>query len=174
MKLLKLKKSEIKNLLNEVSVQFSPSTGSDSLQPHGLQHARPPCPSLTPGSCSNSCPLSRWCHPTTSSCHPFLLLPLISPSIRVFSNESALYLRWPKYWSFSFNISPSNEYSGLVGSPCSLRDSQESSPTPQLKASILWLSAFFLVQLSYPYMATGKKHSFDKTDLCWRSHISAF
>jgi len=62
----------------------------------------------------NSCPLSQWCHPTILSCHPFLLLPSIFPSIRVFSNESALRIRWPKYWTFSFNISPSNEYSGLI------------------------------------------------------------
>ena len=76
-------------------------------------------------------------------CHPLLLLPSIFPSIRVFSNESALQIRWPKYWSFSFNISPSNEHSrlisfrmdSLVGSPCSPRDSQESSPTPQFKSS---------------------------------------
>ena len=84
-----------------------------TLQPHGLQHARLPCPSPSPGACSNSCPLSWWCHPTISSvlCHP-LLLPSIFPRIRVFSNESALCIRWPKYWSFSF--SPSNEYSGLI------------------------------------------------------------
>ena len=88
------------------SVQFSRSIVSNSLQPHGLQHARPPCPSPTPGVYSNSCPLSRWCHPTISS---LLLLPSIFPSIRVFSNESALCIRWPKYWNFSFNISPSNE-----------------------------------------------------------------
>ena len=67
-------------------------------------------------------------------CHPLLFLPSIFPSIRVFSNESALRIRWPKYWSFSFSISPSNGYSGLVGSPCSLSDSQESSPTPQFKS----------------------------------------
>ena len=66
-------------------------------------------------------------------CHPLLLLPLIFPSIGVFSNESVLCIRWPKYWSFSFNISPSNEQ--LVGSPCSPRDSQESSPTPQFKST---------------------------------------
>ena len=87
---------------------------SDSLWPHGLQHARPPCPSPTPAACSNSCPSSRWCHPTISSCHPLLLLPSIFPSIRVFSNESVLCIRWPKYWSFSISISPSNEYSGLI------------------------------------------------------------
>ena len=74
-------------------------------------------------------------------CHPLFLLPLIPPSIRVFSNESTLHIRWPKYWSFSFNISPSNEHAGLisfrmwqVGSPCSPRDSQESSPKPQFKS----------------------------------------
>ena len=67
-------------------------------------------------------------------CRPLLLLPSIFPSIKVFSNESALHIRWPKYWSFSFNISPSNEHPGLVGSPCSPRDSQESSPTPQFKS----------------------------------------
>ena len=97
------------------SVQFSHSIVSDSLRPHGLQHARPPCPSPTPGVYSDSCPLSRWCHPTISSSHhPLLLLPSIFPSIRVFSNESALRIRWPKYWSFSFSISLSNEHSGLI------------------------------------------------------------
>ena len=89
-------------------------------------------------------------------CHPLLLPPSIFPSIRVFSSESALHIRWPKYWSFS--ISPSNEHSGLisfrlVGSPCSPGDSQESSPT---EASILRCSVFFMVQLSHPYMTTGK------------------
>ena len=116
-------------------------------------------------------------------CHHLLLPPSIFPSIRDFSNESALHIRWPKYWSFSFNISPSNEYSGLisfrvdwllVGSPCSPRDSQESSPTPQFKSInslalsflskerkkiFLFLSKkifFLLVQLSHPYMTTRK------------------
>ena len=96
------------------SVQFSRSDVSNSLWPHGLQHARPPCPSPTPKVYSVSCLLSRWCHPTISSCHSLLLLPSIFLSIRVFSNESVLCIRWPKYWSFSFNISPSNEYSGLI------------------------------------------------------------
>ena len=92
--------------------QFSHSVMSDSLWPHGLQHARPPCPSPT---YPNSCPLRQWCHPTiSSSCHPLLLLPSIFPIIRVFSHESALRIRWPKYWSFSFTSSPSNEYSGLI------------------------------------------------------------
>ena len=87
-----------------------------TLWPHGLQPARLPCPSPSPGVCSNSCPLSRWCHLTISFilCLPLLLLPSISPSIRAFSNESALHIRCPKYWSFRFSISPSNEYSGLI------------------------------------------------------------
>ena len=92
-----------------IVVQFSQSVVSDSLRPHELQHARPPCPSPTPGVHSNSCPLSWWCHPTISSCCPLLLLSPVPPSIRVFSNESALHMRWPKYWSFSFNISPYND-----------------------------------------------------------------
>ena len=96
-------------------------------------------------------------------CCPLLLLPLISPSIRVFSSESVLHIRWPKYWSFSFNISPSNEYSGLIsfriewfdflavqGTLKSLRQHHSS------KVSILQCSAFFMVQLSHPYMTTGK------------------
>ena len=96
-------------------------------------------------------------------CCPLLLLPSIFPSLRVFSSESALCIRWPKYWSFSFNVTPSNEHSGLIffrmdwlyllGSP---RDYQESSPMPSSKASILWCSAFFILQLSHPYMTTGK------------------
>ena len=96
------------------SVHFSRSVVSNSLQPHELQHAMPPCPSPTPGAYPNSCLLSWWCHPTISSCRPLLLLPSIFPSIRVFSNESVLHIRWPKYCSFSFSISPSNEYSGLI------------------------------------------------------------
>ena len=96
-------------------VQFICSVVSNSLLPYGLQHARPPCPSTTLRVYSNSCPLSQWCHPTiSSSVIPFLLPPSIFPSIRVFSNESVLRVRWPKYWSFSFSISPSNEYSGLI------------------------------------------------------------
>ena len=91
------------------SVHFSRSIISESLQPHGLQHARPPCPSPTPGVYSNSC-LSNH----LILCQPLLLPPSIFPSIRVFSNESVLHNRWSKYWSFSFSISPSNEYAGLI------------------------------------------------------------
>ena len=83
---------------------------ANSFRPHGLQHARPPCPPPSPGAYSNSCPSHR----DLILCRPLLLLPSIFPSIRVFSNELVLRIRWPKYWSFSFSISPSNEYSGLI------------------------------------------------------------
>ena len=87
------------------SVQFV----SNSLQHHGLQHAMPPYTSPTPGVYPNSCPLSQWCHQTISSSVILRLLPSIPPSIRVFSNESALHIRWPKYWSFSFkSVLPMN------------------------------------------------------------------
>ena len=96
------------------SVQFSHSIMSNSLQPHELQHARPPCPSPTPGAYSDSCPLNQWCHPTISSSVVPLLPPSIFHSIKVFSSESVLHIRWPKYWRFSLRIHPSNEYSGLI------------------------------------------------------------
>ena len=103
------------SLGNSSSVQFSSLAQLWLLPPHRLQHARLPCPSPTLRACSNSCPLSQWCHPTISIlCRPLLLLPSIFPSIRVFSNESVLYIRWPKYWSFSFSISPSSKYSGMI------------------------------------------------------------
>ena len=146
------------------SVQFSHSVMSDSLRPHGLQHTRLPCLSPTPGACSNSCPLSWWCNPTISfSVIPFSSCLQSFPSIMIFSNESVLRIRWPKYWSFSFNISPSNEHPGLIsfrmdwlnllaiqGILKSLIQHGSS------KASILWHSIFFIVQLSHPYMTTGK------------------
>ena len=96
------------------SVQFSRSVVSDSSRTHGSQHARPPCPSPTPGVHSNSSPLSRWCHANISSS----IIPCSSclqsfPASRVFSNESDLCIRWPKNWNFSFSISSSNEYSGF-------------------------------------------------------------
>ena len=144
-------------------VEFSHSVVSDSLQPHGLQHARPPCLSPTPRACSNSCPLSPWCHPTiSSSVIPFSSY-LHSVPASVFSNESVLPIRWLKYWNFSFSISPCNEYSGLIsfridwfdllavqGMLRSLLQHHSS------KTSILQHSAFFVVQLSHPYMTTGK------------------
>ena len=95
-----------------LSVQFSCSVMSDSLQPHGLQHTRPPCPPPTPGACSNSC-ASVMPSNHLILCHPLFLLPSIFPSISVFSHELVLHIRWSKYWSFSFSISPSNENSGF-------------------------------------------------------------
>ena len=146
------------------SVQFSHSVVSDSLWHHEPQHTRPPCPSPIPTVYPNSCPLSQWCHPTiSSSVVPFSSHLQSFPSIMVFSNESALRIRWPKYWSFSFNISPSKEHPGLIsfrrdrldllavqGNLKSLLQHHSS------KASILRHSAFFTVQLSHPYMTTGK------------------
>ena len=138
---------------------------SNSLRPHESQQARPTCPSPTPEVYSKHMSIES-VMPSSHLilCRPLLLLPPIPPSIRVFSNKLALHMRWPKYWSFSFNISPSNEHpglmallqDGLVGTPCCLRDSQESFPTPQFKSIILRCSAFFTVQLSHPYMTTGK------------------
>ena len=101
---------------------------------------------------------------------PLLLLPSIFPSIKVFSNESVLCIRWPKYWSFSFNISPSNEYSGLI----SFRVDQESSPTPQFR-SINSLALSFLFSPTLTSINNyWKKHSFGYKDLCWQSNVSAF
>ena len=240
------------------SAQFSRSVESDSLRPHGRQHARPPCPSPTLSVYSNSCPLSRWYHPAISSsvfhspptfnlsqhqglfkwvsfshqvakvlefqlqhqsfqwwflinqfshsvmsdfatpwtaahqaslsitnswsppkpmpiesvmpsnhlilCRPLLLLPSIFPSIRIFSNESALRIRWPKDWSFSFNISPSNEHPGLISFRMDWLDLLAVQETLKSllqhhssKASILRRSAFFIVQLSHLYKTTEKK-----------------
>ena len=136
------------------SIQFSPSVVSHSLQTHGLQHARIPCPSPTPGACSNSCSSSWWCHPTTSP--SVISLPSIFP--RVFANELVLHIRWPKYWSFSFSISPSNEYSGLISFRMDWLDVLAVQWTLKSllqhhssKASILRRSAYFIVQLSHPH-----------------------
>ena len=128
------------------SVQFSRSVMSDSLQPHEPQHAwlsiTNSRSSLRLTSMESVMPSSHLISSHLILCRPLFLLPPIVPSIRVFSNESALHIRWPKDWSFRFNISPSNEHPGLVSfrmdwldrSPCSPRDSQEFSPTPQFKS----------------------------------------
>ena len=137
---------------------------SDSLQPHGLQHARLPSPSPTSRACSNSMSIES-VMPSShlTLCCPLLLLPSIFPSIRIFSNESVLHIRWPKYWSFSFSISPSNEYSGLISfridwfDLLAVQGSLKSLfQHHNLKASILWCSAFFMVQPSLLYLTTGK------------------
>ena len=103
-------KGLLKDLIRFSTVQFS----RNSLQPHGLQHSRLPCPSPTPGVCSNSCRLSRWCHPTISSSVVPFSYCLHFPSLRVFSNETAFWIMWPKRWTFSFSINPSKYHSGLI------------------------------------------------------------
>ena len=148
-------------------VQFSRSVVSNSLWPHESQHARPPCPSPTPG-----------VHPDTSIesvmpsshlilCHPLLLLPPVPPRIRVFSNESALRMRWPKYWNFSFSISPSNEHPGLVSFRMDWLDLLAVQGTCKIllqhhssKASILWCSAFSTVQTLTSTHDNWRNHSF--------------
>ena len=144
-------------------VQFSQSVVSDSLWHPALHHARLPYSLLSPRACSNSCPLSRWCHPTISSS--------VVPSSLTFNlfqhqgltKQSILLIRWPKYWNYSFSISSSNEYSGLISFRIDCWISLQSKETLKSllqhhssKASILWCSTFFIVQLSHPYMTTGK------------------
>ena len=114
-------------------------------------------------------------------CRPLLLLSSIFPSIRVFSNESVLRIRWPKYWSFSFNISPSNEHSGLISFRMHWLDLPAEQGTLRSllqhhssKASILWHSAFFIVQLSHSYMTTGKTIALTRWTFCQQSSVSAF
>ena len=113
-------------------------------------------------------------------CHPLLFLPSIFPSIRVFSNKPILPIRGPKYWSLSFSISPSNEYSGLISFRIDWLDLLAVQGTLKSllqhhssKVSILWCSAFFMVQLSYPYITTGKAIALTM-HICWQSNVSAF
>ena len=137
------------------------SVMSDSLQPHGLQLTRLPCPSPTHGACSNSCPSSWWCHPTTtSSAVPFSFCLQSFPASDLFQWVSSLH---PKCWSFSFNTSPSNEYSGLISFRTDWLDFlavqgilKSLLQHHSSKASILRCLAFFIIQLSHPYMTTGK------------------
>ena len=136
---------------------------SNSLQLHGLQQARLPCPSLSPG--VYSCPLSWWCHPTISSS----VASCPQSFIKVFSNELTIHNRWSKYWRFSFSISPSSVYSGLISFRTDWfdllavqpRDSLTSSPAPQFESINSSVLSLLMVQLSHPYMTTGKNHSLD-------------
>ena len=114
-------------------------------------------------------------------CGPLLFLPSIFPSIRVFSNETALHITWLKYWSLSFSINPSNEYSGLISPRIDWFDLLAVQGTlnsllqnHSLKASIVWHSAFFMVQTLTSIHDYWKKHSFDYIDLSWQSHVSVF
>ena len=136
---------------------------SDSLQPHESQHARPLCPSPTPRVYPNPCPSSRWCHPAiSSSVAPFSSCPQSFPGLGSFP-MSQLCVRWPKYWSFSWSISPSSEHPGLISFRMDWLDLLAVQGTLKSllqhhssKASILRHSAFFIVQLWHPYMTTGK------------------
>ena len=150
--------------MKSVTYQFSRSVMSDFLQPHESQHARPPCPSPSPGVHSDSCPFES-VMPSSHLIlgHSLFLLPPIPPSIRVFSNESTLRVRWPKYWSFSVSISPSKEHRGPISFRMDWLDLLAVQGTLKSllqhhssKSSILQHSAFFTVQLSHPYMTTGK------------------
>ena len=152
---------EISAISNMQAVQFrSVAQSCLTLLPHGLQHARLPCPSPTPRACTNSSPSSQWCHPTTSSSViPFSCLKSFPGS----GSFTTLCIRWPNYWSFSFSISPSNEYSGLISFRMDWLDLLAVQETLKSlfqhhtsKAWILQCSAFFIVQLSYLYLTTGK------------------
>ena len=126
------------------SIQLSRLVMSDSLRPHVLQHARPPCPSPTPGIYSNSCPSSRWCHPiVSSSVVPFSSHLQSFPASGSFSSESALCIKWPTYWNFSFNISASDEYSGFWVS-----EDNYSAPFLPVSSKITDGSSFWIWELS--------------------------
>ena len=168
------KEVEKGNLCRPCSVEFSHSVMLESFQwPHELQHAALPVHHLNlpkTVSIESVMPSNR-----LILCRLLLLLPPIHPSIRVFSNESTLHIRWPKYWSFSFNISPSNEHPGLISFRMYWLDllAVQGALKSHLqhhssKASIFQCLAFFIVQLSHPYMTTRKN-----MDLCWQSNVSA-
>ena len=157
----------LKLLSTHSSVQLSRSVVSDSLRPHESQHARPPCPSPTPGVHSNVHRVGDAIQPSHPLSSPSPPAPNPSQH-QSFYNESTLHMRWPKYWSFRFSIIPSKEIPGLIsfrmdwfGSPCSPRDSQESSPTPQFK-SINSSELSFLHSPTLTFIDDHKKnHSFD-------------
>ena len=138
---------------------FSHPVVVNSLQTHRLQHPRIPCPSPPPGVCPSSCSLHWWWLPSSHLIlwHPLLILPSIFSSIKNCTNESSDLIRWPKYWRFS--VSPSREYSGLSSLKIDCFDLlavQETLLELQFKGINLWCSAFFMVQLSQPYVTTGK------------------
>ena len=152
------------------SVQFSCSVMSDSLRSHESQHARLPCPSPTPRVYSNSCPSSWWCHPAiSSSVVPFSSCPQPLPTSESFPMNQLFEWGGPKYSNFSFSIIPSNEHPGLISFRTDCLDLLAVQGTLKsllqhhsLKTSIFQLSAFFTVQLSHPYMTTGKTITFTR------------
>ena len=160
------------------SVKFGRSVVSDSLRPHELQHARPPCPSATPGVYSNSCPSSRWYHPAiSSSVAPFSSCPQSLPASGTFPMSQLFTWGGQSIGvSASTSVLPMNtqDWSPLGWSPCSPRDSQEFSPTPQFK-SINFLVLRFLHSPTLTSIHDHwKNHSLDQTDLCCQSNVSAF
>ena len=163
------------------SVQFSLSVMSDSATPWTA--ARQASLSITSSPSSLKLMSIEPVMPSNHLilCRPLLLLPSIPPSIRVFSNESAVRMRWPKYWSFSFSISPFNEHPGLISFRMDWLDLLAVQGTLKSllqhhssKASVLQCSAFFIVQLSHPYMVTGKTIVFTRWTFFWQSNVSAF
>ena len=145
------------------SVQFSRSIVSDSLQPHELQHARPPCPSPTPRVCPNSCPSSRWCHPAiSSSVVLFSSCPQSLPA-SVFSNESTLLMRWPKYWSFSFSMILSKEIPGLISFRMDWLDLLEVQGTLRSLLQHHSSKATMWVDLKSNDKGPNKRHTYQKT-----------
>ena len=180
------KTEHIKETKCQVSVAkylllFRLSVMSDSLWPHELQHARPLCPPPFPGACSNSCPLSRWCHPSTSSsAAPFPFAFNLSQHLALFqwvcsSYQVAKVLEFQlQHQSFQWIFSTRFLWDWLVGSPCSPRDSQQSSPTPQFTS----INSLALSLLYGPTLTSihdcWKNHRFDYRDVCWQSNASAF
>ena len=150
----------------QVQLLFSHSVMSDSLPPYGLKHTRLLCPSPTPGVCSDSCPLNRWCHPTVSfSVIPFSSYLQSFPALGSFP-ESALCIRWPKYWSFSFSIRPSNEYSGLISFRMDWFDilaeqGTLKNPAPQFRSIISLMLSFLYGPTPTFIHDHWKNHSFD-------------
>ena len=153
---------------------------SDSLRPHGLQHSRPPCRSPTPRVYSNSCPLVgdaiQPSHPPSSPFPPAFNLS----QIRVFSNKSVLHIRWPKCWCFSSNISPSNEYSGLISFRMDFWISLQSKGLSRVFSNTtVQKHQFFTLSFLYSPTFTSiydywKNYNFDWMDLCWQSNVCAF
>ena len=167
------------------SIKFSQSVMSDSLQPHGLQLARPPCPSPTPGAYSDSCPLSGSWHPiVSSSVVPFSSHLQSFPASKVFFSESVLCIRWPKYWSFSFCFSPSNEYSGLVSfrmdwlDLLAVQGNLKSLLQHQSSKASIFSAQLSSVQFLHPSMSssnccflTSLKNSYEAVQVVWYSQF---
>ena len=151
---------------------------SESLRPHGLQHARLPCPSLSLRVFPSSCPLSWWWHSTVSS-SVALFCPQSFSASGSFPVSQLFTSSGPNYWSFSFSISPSNECSGLISFRTGLISLQSKGLSRVFSSTTVWKHQFFGAQSSlwsnsHSYMTTGKNHSLDYMDLCQQSEVSSF